>query len=179
MKYTNRHNFPEFVQVSFAPNYKVNREGQILSTARKDTLGRPVKEKILKLKKVKGYYSVDLMVDGKRIQMRVHRIVASVFLKNKNRCDEINHKDGNKQNNSVENLEWCTRSENQKHAYNNGLEVMTDEIKKKISNKNKKFSKSEQKDILKLHKKGLSFREIARQKNCVHSVISNIVRGVY
>lgn len=52
----------------------------------------------------------------------VHRIVAMVFIPNQNNLEQINHIDGNKLNNNVNNLEWCTRSENLHHAYAIGLE---------------------------------------------------------
>ena len=50
----------------------------------------------------------------------LHRLVASVFIPNPNGYTEVNHKDGNKLNNCASNLEWCTRSMNMKHAYDNG-----------------------------------------------------------
>jgi hypothetical protein len=53
--------------------------------------------------------------------MRVHRVVAKLFIPNPNNLPVINHKDGNKVNNNVDNLEWCTDKENQIHARDNGL----------------------------------------------------------
>jgi len=60
--------------------------------------------------------------DGKYHTTRVHRWIALAFLGHPN-GREINHKDGNKQNNAISNLEYCTRSENILHAYKYGLEV--------------------------------------------------------
>lgn len=51
----------------------------------------------------------------------IHRIVATAFIPNPDNFSEVNHKDGNKRNNSISNLEWVTRSENQAHAYKLGL----------------------------------------------------------
>lgn len=60
------------------------------------------------------------VLNGK--SQRVHRVIAESFIPNSQHLPCVNHKDGNKQNNSVVNLEWCTHSENTIHAYYNGLE---------------------------------------------------------
>ena len=63
-----------------------------------------------------GYNQVQLCKKGKVKAMLLHRFVASVFLENRNKpC--VNRKDGDKSNNSIDNLEWCTYSENEKHSY--------------------------------------------------------------
>jgi len=64
-----------------------------------------------------GYHHVDLYLDGKRTAQRIHRLVAQAFLPNPEEKPEINHKDGNKINNAVTNLEWATSSENNMHAF--------------------------------------------------------------
>lgn len=69
----------------------------------------------------KGYKKVRLMANGKDIQRPIYRLVAEAFLPNKHDRKEINHKDGIKDNDHLNNLEWSTRSENVKHAFKNGL----------------------------------------------------------
>lgn len=68
-----------------------------------------------------GYLSVDLYKDGQRSKKRVNRIVAEAFIPNPDDKPEVDHLDGNKKNNSVENLEWVTKKENCRRAWNNGL----------------------------------------------------------
>ena len=80
------------------------------------------KGKILKqVINTKGYYYVNLSKKSKVQNIRVHRLVALVFLDNPNSYRCINHIDGNKLNNNVANLEWCTYSHNLKEAYRIGL----------------------------------------------------------
>ena len=64
-----------------------------------------------------GYLYVHLRKDGKSCTKLVHRLVAEAFIENDRNKSQVNHLDGNKQNNNVENLEWVTCSENQIHAY--------------------------------------------------------------
>lgn len=69
-----------------------------------------------------GYLAVKLRkCNGKRKQFYVHRLVAMMFIPNTINLPDINHIDGDKSNNHVSNLEWITKSENSKHAFNNGF----------------------------------------------------------
>ena len=70
-----------------------------------------------------GYLRINLYdANGKAQKHYIHRLVAQTFIPNPKHKKEVNHKDGNKLNNNVNNLEWCTRSENQRHAFATGLE---------------------------------------------------------
>lgn len=82
-----------------------------------------VNEKILPLhiNKRNGYMYVYLNKNAKGKYCRVHRLIAEAFIDNPNNLPQVNHIDGNKQNNRVDNLEWCTSKENIKHSYKLGL----------------------------------------------------------
>lgn len=68
-----------------------------------------------------GYVECHLFKDNKEYLKKVHRLVAEAFIPNPNNLPEVNHIDGNKQNNCVDNLEWCTHIDNIIHAWNNQL----------------------------------------------------------
>jgi hypothetical protein len=70
-----------------------------------------------------GYIAFDLYKHGKRKSIRCHVLVAKAFLPNNDNDLVVNHKDGNKQNNKLENLEWITFKENVRHAFKNRLMV--------------------------------------------------------
>lgn len=65
----------------------------------------------------KGYFCVVLCVNGKTYRKYIHRLVCETYKENPHNKSEVNHIDGDKSNNSVNNLEWATRSENQNHRY--------------------------------------------------------------
>lgn len=93
-------------------NYSISSEGNV----RNDTNNR-----ILTNSLQQGYHHVGLTIDGKLRRFRVHRLVAIAFIDNINSKPYVNHINGNRSDNRVENLEWCTPSENTQHAFNTGL----------------------------------------------------------
>lgn len=93
-----------------------------------------LKERILKPSMDRYYYMVRLRKNGESKQFKIHRLLALHFIDNPDSKPHINHIDGNKKNNSLSNLEWCTASENMQHAYDNGL-------KKKMYGRNNGASK--------------------------------------
>ena len=82
-------------------------------------------------KQASGYlYAMVQLANGKQKNCRVNRLVAQHFIPNPDNLPEVNHIDGNKENNHVSNLEWCTRSHNVKHSFDTGLKqphYLTDE----------------------------------------------------
>ena len=119
----------DFKSIPQAPMYAVNECGDVYSVRYK---------KVLKSKANKaGYYIRDFYADGTRNFLRVHRIVAELFIPNPDNLPCVNHIDGDKMNNHVSNLEWCTHSHNNKHAIGTGLrtpniQVAIDATKKRV-----------------------------------------------
>lgn len=79
------------------------------------------------------YYFIGLLKNGERKYFAVHRLVAQAFISNPNNYEQVDHLDGNKLNNNVDNLEWVTPKENTNRAWNKGLAKYTEERKEKLS----------------------------------------------
>lgn len=112
--------------VGYEGLYQVSNLGRVKSLSKrivyKDGREYNYPSKVMKNQKVStGYRKVMLYgVNGNK-QYYVHRLVAETFIPNPNNLSDVNHKDGCKTNNILSNLEWRSRSDNQKHAYKNGL----------------------------------------------------------
>ncbi len=103
-------------------HYEINTSGVIhsLERTKKGRFNNIAKEKGCTKKNslaTIGYRHVNLYKDGKYKTLYVHRILAETFLPNPNNYKYINHLDGNKDNNLLDNLEWCTQQENIRHAF--------------------------------------------------------------
>lgn len=94
--------------------YQVSTTGKIKSL---NYNHRKIEKKRKLDKSNKGYLCVLLCKDGIHKKRSVHRIVAETFIPNQRNLPQVNHIDGNKENNCVNNLEWCTNGYNEKHAY--------------------------------------------------------------
>lgn len=137
-------------------NYEVRPNGEVINTK----TGRVLKGQ----KNSSGYMQVCLCKNGKQKTFKVHRLVAEAFIPNPDNLLEINHRDEDKTNNTVENLEWCTR----KYNNNYGTRI------KRVS-----------KQVLQLRKDGSLVRvwpstnEIQRQLHFDSGFISACCRGKY
>ena len=130
--------------------YKVNEIGEVFKLTTKGL--KKMKNQIDK----DGYEVLNFNFGGKIFGRKVHRLVAIQYIPNplNKRC--VNHIDGIKTNNKVENLEWCTHSENMIHATNLGLAKNKGEL-----NPNAKLKNTQRDDIIRLRKEGKKLKEIA------------------
>lgn len=114
----------------------------------------------------KGYYKVSLFNNGKEWQPSIHRLVAKAFIPNPENKPCVNHINGIKTDNRVENLEWCTHSENLRHAVDNGLKKGTP---RKLT--------AEQVRLIK-NISGMSLQKIANLFGVCPQMISKIKNGL-
>lgn len=131
------------------------------------------KEKLLNGCKDKdGYFQIKLSKEGKVKMYKVHRLVAQAFLDNQNNLSEINHKDEDKTNNCVDNLEWCDRN------YNNNYGSHNERVSKALKNR-----KGLSKPILQFTKDGEFIRrwdgatQVERELGIKHSNICYCLKG--
>lgn len=118
-----------------------------------------------------GYMRVALSRYNKLTTYPVHRLVALTHILNPENLREINHKDGNKSNNDISNLEWSTHLDNMRHAYKNNLVP----IQSGDAHCRTIFKKSEHPKIIELHKSGLTAPAIGRMLGCSHDTIYRII----
>ena len=114
-----------------------------------------------------GYYQVVFRINGKKKYIRVHRLIAETCIPNPLNLKQVNHKDGNKLNNSIDNLEWCSNSYNTKEGYDKGLY----------------HSKHRYNPVVAIHKdtkdryEFTSIRECADKLNLNRKTITGILKG--
>lgn len=155
--------------VGYEGLYQVSNLGRVKSCERLviHYLGkRLVKEYILKQTNNNNYYTITLAKNNTRKTGRVHKLVAMHFIENENNYLEVNHIDGHSLNNNASNLEWCSRSSNQLHAYRMGLQKPINE-----------------KPILMIDKNGeivskfKSIIDAEKQTGLCHSNIAKVCKG--
>ena len=118
-----------------------------------------------------GYRGVSLSIDGKSHTNYVHRLVAQAFIENPKNKPEVNHIDGNKENNHASNLEWVTHKENFFHAIKNDL------TNKGSRNGRSKLTKEDVLEIKKRYQKGETQRSISKDYSVHFGTISDILKG--
>lgn len=133
--------------------------------------GKTIKTKLNKY----GYPSAGLWYKGKRTDVVIHRLVAEAFIDNQNNYEQINHIDGNKTNNHVENLEWCDNNYNMKHAKENGLLAH----QKGEKHGGHKLTNEQVREIRRLRNEGWKYRQLAEKFGVCDRTIGQICRNEY
>ena len=141
--------------------YSITKDGKVWSH---------IRNKFLKQDLRRQYYAVKLGKYGKKIS--VHRLVALAFIDNIDNKPLVNHIDGNKLNNNVNNLEWCTSKENTNHAQMNGLmKIRVYPISRRQKISNEKANK-----VCKDFKHGYSALKLAKKYGVTRGAIYAILR---
>ena len=160
--------------LGFESYYQVSNLGNVKSVKRtiqiNTNIKRTINESILKPKiDVYGYLSVDLYKNKIAKKIKIHRLVALVFIPNYESKPIINHINGIKSDNRAENLEWCTHSENTIHSYKIGL--------MKANGINNGRCKLTEKQVLEIRKnvENLSQRKLSFIYNVSNCLISDII----
>lgn len=162
--------------IGFEGYYQVNPKGFVKSVSKKlpNKNGfRTTKERIIaNSDNGSGYFVCCLSKNNKRSSVLLHRIVAINFIPNPYNLPEVNHKDGDKSNNSVGNLEWCTRKENIEHSWKNNLTTCIGE-----GHHNSKLDNNIVIDIRKKYASGdYSYSKIAKELGINMFTVRNVVK---
>lgn len=160
--------------------YQVSNHGRVRSLDRTIINSKGVKYnykgKILKQSvNTGGYCLVDMSENSIGVKVSVHRLVASAFINRPETNLTVNHIDGNKKNNNSNNLEWCTLSENIKHAFKTGLR----ESRRGSDSNKAKLTEKQVVEIRRVAKfRGYHYdpKQLAIHYDVYHSTIQKIVR---
>ena len=158
--------------------YQVSNYGRVKSLERKvKSKGgfRKVSERILKpMVTSYGYRAVSFYNPNNK-KYKIHRLVVQAFLNNPNNYEQVNHIDGDKTNNHVDNLEWCSHEMNMQHAHKTGLKNM-----KHLTGHNHPNSKLTDKDVKEIREKYIpkiyTLKKLAEEYGVDYSVIHKIIK---
>ena len=167
-----------FLEVKDFNDYMISNYGRVLSLPKKINQKKGsykyTDRKILNPSvNEKGYHSIRLYRNGRQYTFRVHRLVYSTFINDIPKGYELNHLDCNKANNSISNLEICTRQENMDHAVREGRI----KGKKGTFNPSSKFTNSQVKLIGREYSNGISIRSLSEKYNVNWYTIQRIVKN--
>jgi predicted XRE-type DNA-binding protein len=154
------------VKIKGFPSYTIDTNGIVVSYMRNNP--REIKRPLNR----KGYAMVMLYNGEKRKLYAIHRLVAEHFIPNKSNNPQVNHIDGNKLNNNINNLEWVTASENIQHSYDKKLTPSGE------NHHQSKLTENNVRQIKTLLSRGFSQRKIAKMFNVSQCPISEINRGL-
>lgn len=162
--------------------YQINNLGQVKSLSRKVSCGkgfRIVKEAIKRISNHNaGYHVINLFKDGICYPHLLHVLIAKYFIPNPNNYPEVNHKNGIKTDNDINNLEWATYSMNIKHAYDMGLRKKKSPSEGKLGAANHLSKPIAQYDLVgNLVKEWPCSKEVWRQTGLNHHVIRRCANG--
>lgn len=158
--------------------YAISNRGRLKSFEREYYLGgskRIKKERIATAKTIgKRYVKYTLYLNKISKTISVHRLVAEAFIDNPLNLPYINHINGNKIDNRVENLEWCTPRDNVKHAYRIGLSKQDGENHATL-----KLNWEKVRQIRKLHSQGVNKHQLGERFSVHSGHINNIIANLY
>jgi len=165
--------------------YEVSSQGDVRSIKRYNNYKKhSIGDKILSPGITDGYCQVALSKHKSQQQYKIHRLVAQAFIPNPENKPCVNHLDGVKSNNCVDNLEWCTYSENAKHAWDTGLRTLERSNIYKLhghgeNNSNSKLTQHNVDNIRKEYASGAySYIQLAIKYNVGKSSICRVIRKV-
>lgn len=159
-----------FTTISFEPIYGISKQGVVINLQTNKIL-KPFITK-------KGYLRITFKNKKKYL---IHRLVALVYLNNPNNLLQVNHKDGNKLNNCISNLEWCNNDYNRNHAIQIGLwNNISLKVSKSQLGSNNSIAKLKENEVLEIVNKlnqGFKNVELGKMYNVSSSTINSIRKG--
>lgn len=138
--------------------YAITKDGRVYSYKRHRFI-KPIHDK-------HGYLDIWLWNNNKSIHKQVHRLIGSCYIPNPNKLDQINHVNGIKDDNRIENLEWCTPLQNTTHAWRTGLCESTRQRRCSLSNNQVLL-------IRKLYTNGENIYRISNKININYTTVKN------